>query len=198
MSARASAAAILSALAVLLVPARAVDAQVDTVDLGFWGDVHRECLVALEEPRLEVSAPETYRLLFLPSFKDQQSIRIEVWSNGRGRLRAHRVHRPRCEHGDVEETTILLSSHDIARVRAAVGALDFWNSPYDDDKATIAAGQEPVTCSDGVASLLEGVSAGKYHIIERDCTWTSKFETVVRLFHDLAHAEMPYSALVTD
>jgi hypothetical protein len=107
------------------------------------------------EPVLSCPRPgqaEAYRLLFLPSFRDTWTVRIERDAQGAS-LEATRT------SGDAvkERRQRQLSPAEWARLTTAVTAADFWNLPSPDKQP----GQ------DGETWVIEGVRPGAYHAVER-------------------------------
>jgi hypothetical protein len=108
----------------------------------------------------------------------------------------HRLNRSHCDDtkGDVEEDVFAVSRSDVALLRAAIADYGFWNAPF----IATAPGQQTSACSYGQAAYLEGMSEGKYHVIDRRCGWTRKFQTIVALFHKFARKKEPDDATILD
>ena len=139
---------------------------------------------------------EAYRLLFLPNSSDQTSMRIIAWSDGTGRLIFHRLDRSHCDDskGDVEEDVFAISRSDVALLRAAVADYGFWTAPY----IATEPGEQTIGCSHGLVAYFEGMSGGKYHVIDRRCAWSRKFQNIVALVHKFARKKEPDSATILD
>lgn len=152
-----------------------------------------KCLHDFEEKPLEPAAAdrtvEAYRMVYLPSFFRQVSMRVNVWPHGGGRMTLRSIPTYCSSRGQpIEEKMYGLSSEDVAAVRRTFAELDFWNrSPF----WNASEGQE-VTCSDGASLYIEAVREGRYHRIHRSCLWPERVEAVNELFHRLARLKDPH------
>jgi hypothetical protein len=139
-------------------------------------------LAARGEPVLSCPRPgqaEAYRLLFLPSFADTWSVRVEHAADGAD-LQATRLPASQdlpTKGRPKERRQRHLSSADWSRLTAAVAAADFWNLPS----------PEPHLGEDGQTWVVEGLRPGAYHAVER---WQPKegapFRVLGATFLDLA------------
>jgi hypothetical protein len=117
-------------------------------------------LCAMQEPSLAVDGPETYRFVWLRSFRDPIAMRLARTPEG---IRVLSV------EGDAHSNKIL-RRHEFPVTDAAwakfvshVEAADFWNLPKDDP--------DELTGEDGADWILEGRRNGKYHVVVR---WSPK------------------------
>jgi hypothetical protein len=119
-------------------------------------------LAARDEPVLSCPRPgqaEAYRLLFLPSFTDTWSVRVERAAGGAA-LEATRLPATQdlpTKARPKERRQRRLSPAEWNRLAAAVAAADFWNLPSPE----VHLGE------DGETWVVEGLRPGAYHAVER-------------------------------
>jgi hypothetical protein len=147
-------------------------------------------LRALKEPSLlpktKPLSSETYRFLWLRSFRHPVSVRIEIKADGTGILTTKVTsgaggYRPGVL---IQNSSRPLSQAETHNFTEKVKSLNFWqiqNLPHD--------GREG---DDGAQWILEGVKDGKYHVIDR---WSPKdgpvHELACILLFNLARLNFP-------
>ena len=139
---------------------------------AFEAQWYGKSLERMKEPRLPVLAmeafSEVYRVLILPTWGD--SIVIRVQKHGQTyELFARRLNgQAGYEVGQlVEAKDIDLSADDSRTLDMLLQNLAFFQLPTDDE----------VRGFDGDEWILEGVSQGKYHVVQRWCAASYKSET---------------------
>lgn len=102
-----------------------------------------------------------FRLLWTPSF--QGSVAVRVVASGEGAT----LHAVRLDSGSVygdqqvvARTTVTLTRTQWAELIRLVDHAEFWSLPTDDTNGTIA---------DGAGHVVEGVKAGRYHVVNAQC-----------------------------
>src|SRR5262245_30834914 len=99
----------------------------------------RECLADLEEKPLEPLARERgaaiYRMVYLPSFYPQVSMRVNVWAGGDGRMTKRGIP-PYCSGKSdqtIEHKQVDLSKAEVGELRSLFAQSDFWRMPEHGD-----------------------------------------------------------------
>lgn len=152
-----------------------------------------QCLRAFEEkplePRAQDRSAEVYRVIYLPSFFAQVSMRLDVLPAGGGRLVLRSIP-PYCSDRapPIEEKTYAISETDVAQVRDAFARANFWAVATTED----GEAGERVVCSDGAGFFFEAVRNGGYRRVSRDCVWSQSLDGILVLFHRLARIEDPH------
>jgi hypothetical protein len=181
-----------------------VSASADAADIDDWiaeSQASREsrfqvCLKDLEEAALEPLARdrsvEVYRMVYLPSFHPQVSMRVNVWPTGDGRLTMRSIP-PYCGDRDppIEQRQVDLSAAEVATLRGGYARSDFWRRVKVEGRDG-ADGVVAVVCSDGATVYFEGVRDGTHHRISRNCLWARAIEDLKVMFHQLARAKDPH------
>jgi hypothetical protein len=131
---------------------------------AFESDWYGKSLQRMNEPRLpelvkDVNA-EVYRIMILPTWGNPIVVRAQrhgdVYSLAARRLDGQGGYDP----GKlVESRDIELSADDSKTLTVLIQNLDFYRLPTDDD----------IKGFDGDEWIIEGVSQGKYHIVQRWC-----------------------------
>jgi len=130
----------------------------------FEAEWYGKSLKRMKEPRLpdftkDMSA-EVYRMMILPTWGNPVAVRVQrrggIYSLSARRLDGDGVYDP----GKlVESKEIELSADDSTALQGLIQNLDFFNLSTDDG----------VYGNDGDESIIEGVSHGKYHVVQRWC-----------------------------
>lgn len=139
--------------------------------IGEYSDQwYSEQLTALGEKGLKYSPTHTYRFTYLRSFDNPLSIRIEISDDGTGILYFAMCDRPLNPYGgDLIATEKKdLTKEQVNTLLQAIEKNDFWNLPVTGDLEGF----------DGSQWIIEGVSEGKYHIVDR---WSPKDDAVYAL-----------------
>lgn len=129
-----------------------------------------EPLRRMKEPRLPESTgniqAEVYRVMILPTWGNPIVVRAEK-IEGVFQLSARRLDgQGGYDPGKLAESKdTKLSSADSQMLDALIQKLDFFQSPTK---------EEGINGMDGDETILEGVSKGRYHVIER---WTATYKT---------------------
>jgi hypothetical protein len=179
--------------------------EADARDFGDWQqwrettseERFRQCLKDLEEKPLEPLADERsreiYRMVYLPSFFPQVSMRVNVVPNGTGRLTMRSIP-PYCGDRDppIAEKQRALSAADVAVLREAYTRADFWHRAKIEGNDG-ADGVEAVVCTDGASVYLEAVRDGRHHRISRTCLWDKAIEDTKAVFHHIAREKDPHT-----
>ena len=125
-------------------------------------DLCARSLVAMEEPSLALpsDARETYRFLWLPSFRDEACVRIALDRSGatvttKVRKRAHPDYEPQIvrwrheRHVAADAMTLMASSIDAS----------FWSAPVAIERMGL----------DGAEWMLDGRRGSRHHVV---CRWS--------------------------
>ena len=142
-------------------------------------------LRAMNEPPLpQLQADETYRFLWLRSFHDPVSVRIQA-SHGRATLVAVELERDdRGKVGSVKRRLErALTESEWRALTAALGDAEFWDAPTVDPDATLVA--------DGAVWTFEGYRSGVYHAVTRWNPQWGAFRTLGEAFLHAAHLSFP-------
>jgi hypothetical protein len=132
----------------------------------FEADWYGKSLKRMKEPRLPDFTKnvneEVYRMLILPSWGNPIAVRVQrhggIYSLSARRLDGQGGYDP----GKlVEAKDIELSADDSKAFEVLIQDLDFFKLSTDDS----------ILGNDGDESIIEGVSHGKYHIVQRWCAW---------------------------
>lgn len=128
---------------------------------GFRAGCYGAHLLAMQEQPLHPPAadePDLYRLLFLPTFGEPAAVRLSnaegawqgVWkrSNGLGGFEIGKL---------TTETLRILSRSEANEFEQLLEDVGFWDLPSLGDSAGL----------DGEVAVLEGVHAGRYHVVHR-------------------------------
>lgn len=157
---------------------KAADAGIDAFEAQWYG----AALKSMSEPKLPrlTKNPNAvvYRLLILPNYSNPMAVRVNKHGttyqvsarrlDGRGGYDAGRL---------VESKKAGLSANDSKTLEVLIRNLNFFQLTTDDD----------VMINDGDEWVLEGVSQGKYHLIERGNAYTYRIEQRgLTAFHDLS------------
>ena len=131
---------------------------------AFEADWYGESLKRMNEPRLPEAAKDgnavIYRLMILPTWGNPMVVRVQkhgkTYSLAARRLNGQGGYNP----GKlVEQRDIQLSENDSAALEMLIGQLKFFTMPTDDGELG----------TDGDQWIIEGVSGGKYHVVDRWC-----------------------------
>ena len=130
----------------------------------FEADWYGQSLARMKEPKLPLLAKEmdaeVYRILILPTWGNSVAVRVrrngKVYSLSARRLSGQAGYDP---GGLAEAKDVDLSAEDSRTLELVVKNLDFFQMPTSDD----------VRGFDGDEWILEGVSKGKYHVVQRWC-----------------------------
>jgi len=133
----------------------------------FEADWYGKSLARMKEPQLPALAKEmnaeVYRILILPTWGNPIAVRIqkhgEVYSLFGRRLNGQGGYDP---GGPAEAKDLELGAEDSKALDILIHNLDFFQMPTDDD----------VRGFDGDEWILEGISNGKYHVVQRWCAET--------------------------
>jgi hypothetical protein len=130
----------------------------------FEAEWYGKSLERMKEPRLpgfikDVNA-EVYRVMILPTWGNPIVVRVrkraEIYSLSARRLDGQGGYDP----GKLVETTdVDLNADDSKALDALIQKLDFFNLATDDGGMG----------KDGDESIIEGVSSGRYHVVQRWC-----------------------------
>lgn len=126
-------------------------------------------LTAMKEPRLPPLAKdvsnETYRMTFLPSWGDAIAVRVQRHDQA-FHLVAKRLHgQSGFVAGKLVETKeIELNAAESHALETLIAKLGFYQMPTDDE----------IAGNDGEEWIIEGVSGGRYHVVQR---WTATYRT---------------------
>lgn len=168
-------------------PKMALDShpQADKLKQAWYSDELR----ALQEPSLlpltKIPSQECYRFLWLRTFNHPISIRLVPKTNGTSVLIVKVASGSAGFHPGVlsENSTVILTREQTQGFLTLLDKVDFWHivSPVDDQTGT-----------DGSQWIIEGVKAGKYHLVDR---WSPNNgpirELGLMLAFDLAHMSIP-------
>lgn len=123
-----------------------------------------KCLDQMKEPRLPEAAKETnaviYRMMILPTGGNPIAVRVQKL-NGVYSISARRLDGKAGFYAGklIEQKDIQLSEDDSRALDVLITNLNLFEMPTDDE----------VVGLDGVECIVEGVSGGKYHVVERWC-----------------------------
>jgi hypothetical protein len=159
----------------------------------------RACLADLDEKPLEPLTQqrgvEIYRMVYLPSFYPQVSMRVNVWAGGDGRMTRRGVP-PYCNgKSRIDQKQVDLSKTEVDELRSLFARSDFWRMPELGDNHQPIEGDnvERIGCSDGATVYIEAVRDGKHRRIVRGCDiWEHSVRDMVALFHRLAREKDPH------
>ena len=120
-------------------------------------------LLALGEGDIRNNETQTYRFSCFRSFHAPFSIRVDINTDGTGILTFSMCDRPISAYGGelIQHTTQNLSKAQVDSLLKSVNQNKFWDMPTSIDDLGL----------DGSMWILEGVSNGNYHIVER---WTPR------------------------
>jgi len=157
---------------------RAEDAGID----AFEARVYSAALENMSEPKLPNLSKDpnavVYRLLILPNYSNPMAVRVDK-QGAIYRVSARRLDgRGGYETGElVESKEFELSAEDSKTLKELLRKLNFFQLMTDDG----------VVMDDGDAWILEGVSQGKYHLIERMNAYTYRTkQRRLTALHDLS------------
>lgn len=145
-----------------------------------WYERH---LMVMEEQPLYPPASralDVYRLLFLPTFEQPTLVRL---SRSHGRWSA--VCKQTDGQGGFDEGQLIsdsqreLSISEAKKVVELLDRMDFWTMPSFLDDGGL----------DGEQAILEGVSGGRYHVVDRWCPEGTEYATLVRFLLTLRHRQ---------
>jgi hypothetical protein len=112
-----------------------------------------------EKPLIDSSAEEVYRFVWLRSFRNPVSVRIES-SHGRAVINGiELVERGKSSGKIARRMQRELGAHEWGALTAALSDADFWHLPIHDPDAEDGL--------DGATWILEGRRHGAYHVVER-------------------------------
>lgn len=129
-----------------------------------WYSKH---LKALEEPSLlqksKGSSAESYRFVWLRTFHHPVIVRVDIQANGGAKLTTKVSNGAGgYEPGKlVENTSRPLPQRQTEKLLATIQRLQFWELPTHETPETVGC--------DGSQWIIEGIKAGKYHVVDR---WT--------------------------
>ncbi len=154
-----------------------------------WEDLYSRYLTALKEPSLfnrTQSAPsQSYRFLWLRSFHNPVSVRVDVGDEGASVVTVKIGSGTSVSNvrGTVEKKARSLTKEQTDSFLEQVNRLSFWSLP---------AQEEPVAGPDGARWIIEGVRGEQYHVVHR---WTPKSGAVRTLglvfANDLGDLKVP-------
>lgn len=136
------------------------DAGITTFEAEWYG----KALSRMNEPRLPETAKDAkavvYRLTILPTFGHPIAIRVQNGARGFD-LAARRLDgQGGYDPGKlVEQKDVTLTGDDSKQLESLVAALNLFAMATDDDNRGL----------DGDEWIVEGVAAGKYHVVQRWC-----------------------------
>lgn len=157
---------------------KAGDEGIDGFDARWFGTA----LQSMSEPKLPSLTKDpnvvVYRILILPNYGNPMALRVTKHEiiyrvsarrlDGRGGYDAGKL---------VESKEVELSANDSKTLEVLIRNLNFFQMTTDDD----------VMMLDGDEWVLEGVSQGKYHLIERGNAYNYRIEQRgLTAFHDLS------------
>ncbi len=139
-----------------------------------------DLLDLLEEPSLkEISTLDKnaviYRLTAEPFLKSHYSIRFEVNPDGSGIIHYAETKGPREPHKIVRQAPKYLNQKEATALLTSISEIKFWSLPSNPPPTPIAPedadymSEDVVICVNANPMKLEGVYAGKYHVIGQSC-----------------------------
>ena len=154
----------------------------------FISDWYSHQLVALKEPSIfemaSIPAAETYRFLWLRTFHHPVAIRVDLKADGTGVVTTKIAsgaggYKPGIITVNQSRKLTPAETH---RFHVEIERKDFWSLPARDDRSG----------EDGAQWIVEGVRAGKYHVVDR---WSPRDGAVRELgfffLNDLARINIP-------
>jgi len=135
-----------------------------------WHRWYAKHLSAMKEPSLlaqrENTGIESYRFLWLRTFHNPISIRVENRNSG-GKLWITRLSvKGGYDPGSVlAQKTIEITATQWEDITNTISSAGFWDMPSEDDNRSSA---------DGAQWILEGLKQGRYHVVDR---WSPKEES---------------------
>jgi hypothetical protein len=133
-----------------------------------WIALYSKYLEAFDEPTLFDGSwsglSQSYRFLWLRSFHNPVSVRLDVRGDGTGIVTIKVGEGPRAsaDKRRVQNTTLALTKREVDSFLDQIEAKGFWRLPPQED---------PVSGPDGARWILEGRTGGQYHVVHR---WTPK------------------------
>lgn len=139
-------------------------------------------LKALDEPPLletsKVIEEQTFRFTWLRSFSNPIAIRLVIDSHERGTLHIKVGLRP--ANSKFESRTVEITEAEIAKFLKKVSAAGFWNLPSRDDRRGF----------DGSRWIIEGVTQGRYHVVDRWSPNSGSYQNLGLLLIQLADLKL--------
>jgi hypothetical protein len=166
----------------LLLPATSFSQAASPAEKLRDGERYRNILSVFKEPQIFPSSNksvEIYRVFIIPTFYHPLSIRVEREGNkyvliakrlsgqggyGWGTLKREKRH--------------YLTKNEWQHLRSLLNQASFWTLASDDKKNEPGEKGEATICLDGTTWLLEGVSEGKHHVVDRYCPDSKSFAAV--------------------
>ena len=154
-------------------------------------------LKALEEPSLfelaKIPAAQSYRFLWLRSFDHPIAVRLDIKADGTGVLTTKMT----SQKGGVEPGTLIenntkpVTAEQTQAFLKKIEQVQFWSLTAETHDPTEPPGLNQ-NIADGADWIIEGVHAGKYHVVKRWSPETGPIrELGIALVFELAEMNIP-------
>lgn len=134
-----------------------------------------------EEPVLPIDDPEAeqYRITFIPPFYNPIKIRVERRGTNYVLIGKRLSGQGGFDAGKLRtEKRRMLRLQEWNQLLALLKEADFWELPYLEKKPEPNQKEEETFCLHGSEWVIEGVKAGKYHVVDRYCPEVKSFRAV--------------------
>lgn len=142
----------------------------------FIVDWYSEYLTVLNEPSFwklsQINSEETYRFLWLRTFHEPVSIRLEIITNQSAKIVVKQSNGlGGYEPGKlVLNDTIMISPKELNHFYTLIDTSNFWNLPVNPDPNWIG--------EDGSQWIIEGIKNNNYHLVDMWSPYDSAFRTL--------------------